>query len=404
MQNISMSDAELLKYAIENGMIDTAYVRDMIEMQKRKELLLNHPYDIYQGKDGKWYTYIPDDSGGRKKIKRSTKDDVEEKVIEYWRAKGENPTVESVFYEWMEDKLKYHEIERVTYDRYCEYFRKYFLPIADRKIRAINEDDIEDFVKNAICEFEMTAKCFSNFRTLVYGIFKRARKKKFVTFSITELIGNMEISKRSFKKVVRKADEQVFLPEEKRAVETYLEDHPDIINLGLLLMFKTGVRVGELAALRRSDIHDYTIFINRTETRFIGDDGVKRYSVKDFPKTEAGVRFAVIPEKYKWIIDKILEINPDGQFLFERSDGSQIRTYTFRKRLKQCEQKVNVSPKSPHKVRKTYGTILLDSNVRESTILDAMGHSDIGVTKGHYYFDRSSIEEKRRELESVSDL
>ena len=38
MQNISMSDAELLKYAIENGMIDTAYVRDMIEMQKRKEI------------------------------------------------------------------------------------------------------------------------------------------------------------------------------------------------------------------------------------------------------------------------------------------------------------------------------------------------------------------------------
>ena len=39
MQNISMSDAELLKYAIEHGMIDTTYVQDMIEMQKRKEIL-----------------------------------------------------------------------------------------------------------------------------------------------------------------------------------------------------------------------------------------------------------------------------------------------------------------------------------------------------------------------------
>lgn len=138
-------------------------------------------------------------------------------------------------------------------------------------------------------------------------------------------------------------------------------DHSDIINLGLLLMFKTGVRVGELAALKRSDIHNYTIFINRTETRFVGDDGVKRYSVKDFPKTEAGV-------------------------------------------LKQCEQNVNVTPKSLHKVRKTYGTILLDSNVKESTILDVMGHADIGVTKDHYYFDRSSVEDKRQELGNVADL
>lgn len=32
MSNISMSDAELLKFAIENGMIDTALVQEKIEM------------------------------------------------------------------------------------------------------------------------------------------------------------------------------------------------------------------------------------------------------------------------------------------------------------------------------------------------------------------------------------
>ena len=52
MQNISMSDAELLKYAIENGMIDPALVQERIEMHKREELLKKHPYKIYQGTDG----------------------------------------------------------------------------------------------------------------------------------------------------------------------------------------------------------------------------------------------------------------------------------------------------------------------------------------------------------------
>ena len=50
MTDISMSDAELLKVAIENGMIDTALVQEKIEMQKRKEILDKHPYKIYQGK------------------------------------------------------------------------------------------------------------------------------------------------------------------------------------------------------------------------------------------------------------------------------------------------------------------------------------------------------------------
>ena len=60
MPDTKLSDLELLKYAVENGMINTALVQEKIEMQKREELLNKHPYKIYQGKDGKWYTYLPD--------------------------------------------------------------------------------------------------------------------------------------------------------------------------------------------------------------------------------------------------------------------------------------------------------------------------------------------------------
>ena len=43
---------ELLKYAVENGIIDLLYVQEQIEMNKRKELLGKHPYKIWEGKDG----------------------------------------------------------------------------------------------------------------------------------------------------------------------------------------------------------------------------------------------------------------------------------------------------------------------------------------------------------------
>jgi hypothetical protein len=57
---------DLLKYITENGMIDLSYVQEQIEMKKRKDLLKRHSYKIYQGKDGKWYTYLPDENKGRK--------------------------------------------------------------------------------------------------------------------------------------------------------------------------------------------------------------------------------------------------------------------------------------------------------------------------------------------------
>lgn len=403
MPNVSMSDAELLKFAIENGMLDTALVQERIEMQKRKEILEKHPYKIYQGKDGNWYTYLPQ-GDARKKVKSNSKQKVEDKVFAFWEEKECNPSVQEVFKCWISEKMSRNEIGRATYDRYNIDFEKYFTKLKDKRIKDINECYLEEFVKDSICDFHMTAKCFSNFRTLIYGIFKYAKKKKYVSFSITYTMQDMEISSRAFKKVVKNASDQVYLPCEKDKMETYLTNQLDIVNLGLLFMFKTGVRIGELSALRICDIQDYTVSINFTETRYKDEEGKVHYEVKEFPKSDAGIRFAILPEKYKWILDMILEMNPNGTYLFEKN-GKRIKTYSFRRRLEYiCSSKLDMVPKSPHKVRKTYGTILLDGNVKESTILDTMGHSDINCTRNHYYFDRNGIEDKRKELDALVEL
>ena len=55
-----IANNDVLQYALENGMIDLAYVREQIEMNKRKEVLEKHPYSIWEGKNGYWYTYIFD--------------------------------------------------------------------------------------------------------------------------------------------------------------------------------------------------------------------------------------------------------------------------------------------------------------------------------------------------------
>jgi len=403
MSNISMSDAELLKFAIENGILNKELVQQQIEMQKREEMLNKHPYKIYQGNDKNWYTYLPNENG-RKKIKANSEDKIKEKVFNFWLEQECNPNVKEVFRSWITKKVEREEISRATYDRYCLDFEKYFKTIQTVRIKEIDESYLEDFMRDCISDFKMTSKCFSNFRTLIYGIFKYAKRKKYINFSISYAVQDMEISARAFKKVVKRSYEQVYLPQEKRDMEEYLMNNLDIINLGLLFMFKTGVRIGELATLKIGDIDDYTVAINATETRYKDESEKVHYDIKEFPKSEAGLRYAILPEKYKWIIDKILELNPNGEYLFEKN-GNRVKTYTFRRRLGHiCSNKLNMKPKSPHKVRKTYGTILIDGRVKESTILDTMGHTDINCTKGHYYFDRSGIEDKRKELDMLVEL
>ena len=83
-------DNELLKYAVDNGMINLSYVQEQIEMNKRTELLKKHPYKIWEGKDGKWRTYLPDEEKGRILKKRSTENAIKDMIVEYYLQEAKN--------------------------------------------------------------------------------------------------------------------------------------------------------------------------------------------------------------------------------------------------------------------------------------------------------------------------
>ncbi len=249
MEN-ELSTREILKYAVENGMLDVAHIENIIEMQKKEEYLKKHPYAIYQGKDGKWYTYLPDEEKGRIFKKRNTKKEVEKLVIEYWKDRETNPTVNEIFKEWIKKKVEREEISKTTKDRYMRQYEQCFEKFGRRKIKSISQYDIEDFVLDTIHEQKLIVKGYSNLRTLIFGIFKMAKKMRLVEYSITEVIGDIEISRKAFRRNVKIDEEQVFMEDELPKVLKYLEENIDIINLGLLLLFKSGMRVGELAALK----------------------------------------------------------------------------------------------------------------------------------------------------------
>ena len=397
-----MNNEELLKYAIENDMIDLSYVQEQIEMNKRSELLEKHPYKIYQGKDGKWYTYLPTDNGRIFK-KRSTKEGIENLVVEYWKERETNPTINDIFKEWITYKISRKEISESTKGRYERQYKQCFAEFGKRNIKSVLEYDIEDFLLSSISNHNLTRKGFSNLRTLIFGIFRLAKKKHYINYSITEIVNDIEISRKSFRKVIKEDDEQVFMIDEIPKITGYLEQNQDVLNLGILLLFKTGLRIGELAALKNCDIRGNVIHVNRTEICYEEENGNRVYDVRDFPKTEAGIRDVVIPSNCQWILKKIKLLNPFGEFVF-MNDGERIRTYVFRNRLSTVCKHAKVKQKSPHKIRKTYGSILLDDGLAESLIVSQMGHTNIKTTKEHYYKNRRNVDQIMSELDKVTAL
>ena len=401
---MELSDKELLNFAIENGMIDANTIRKKIEMNERKKFIERHEHEIWQGKNGLWYTYLPDEQKRRKLIKRKTEEEIYDEIVKFYKSAENEPTIKDVFYMWSNEKLRYNEIQKQTYDRYETDFYRYFVNnecfknFSDRKMRYIYEDDLEEFIKLTIAKLNLTQKSYSNLRTIINGIFRLAKKKGYTNISITNFMGDLDLSRRSFKKNIKDKNKEVYQDAEFEKMIEYLRNHNnDIRCLGLLLIFETGMRIGELCSMKPCDIQNGYIHIRRTEIKYKDDNGKWMLDVKEYPKTEAGDRYIIISENAQNTIENIKSIRCDGEYLF-MENGKRIRSNGFRRKLSRVCDSIGIQYKSNHKIRKTYGTMLIDSGVDDSIVAEQMGHSDILITRKYYYFSRKSEEKKRKQI------
>ena len=393
----------MLQFAIENGMIDESTIQKNMEMNERKKILEKHPYKIWEGKDGNWYTYLPDKDKKRKQIKRKTEKDLKDIVIDFWREELENPTVDEVFQEWNERRLELKKISHASYTRNEQFYKRHYKEFGKLKIKSLCWEDFEEFLEEQIPKYNLTAKAYAGLKGVTVGFLKRAKKRKLIDFNVVSCVNEMDVSETEFKKTIKEDNQEVYDDEEFVKIAKYLTSNLDLHNMGILLLFVTGLRIGELVTLKPTDIKDNTITVRRTETR-IRYDGYSVFDVKEFPKTKAGARTVVVPKDYFWLVKRILHQNPFGEYLFEREDGTRLSSNCIRKRLMTINKKLGIVQKSPHKIRKTYGSILLDNKIDNKLVTDMMGHTNILCTENHYHRNRKTLEIKSDILSSIPEF
>lgn len=96
-------------------------------------------------------------------------------------------------------------------------------------------------------------------------------------------------------------------------------------------------------------------------------------------------------------------MSANTEYVFEE-DGERLLSDRIRKRLTNVCKKTGVHRKSPHKIRATYDTILLDSAVDRKTVMEIMGHSDIRVSERNYHRNRKTIADKRHILNNIDEF
>lgn len=380
-------------------------------MKKRQQYLDNHTSKIYQGSDGYWRTYLPDDEKVRKLIKKKSKTALENAVIAYWKDRAEDPTFGDVFREWNDLRLTNGAIQQsthyqnvCTYNRFCGTFGKL-------KIKQLKDVDVLDFLESqpALCLKKkgtpLTGKAFTNLKVIVKGTLKRARRCGYTGMNVDLIFSDLDVNPKMLKSHVTADQDDVFTEDELPVLIKYLTENLDIQNIGILLMLFTGLRVGELATLKHSDIEqdgdDYIIHVQRTETHYKDESGKTVYAVADKPKTKAGIRSVLVPPDCNWLMKRLRSVNPFSEFIFTNGSGNRMTTNCFRSRQKRVCQQLGMKPKSPHKSRKTYASLLLNNSCNLNFIKSQMGHTDITTTESYYHKDMLSTRAKSEILGNI---
>ncbi len=143
------------------------------------------------------------------------------------------------------------------------------------------------------------------------------------------------------------------------------------------ILFWTGIRQGELLALKFGDIDfkNKKMKINKTLTRYKKEDHVST------PKTPKSNRTILLNDITIKAIEKLKEIN------YYNSDNDYIvlsNANTIYSRLKTIEKKFNFKNFSIHTFRHSHATYLFSKGVNILLISKRLGHSNVSTTLNTY--------------------
>ncbi|MFR5631768.1 MAG: tyrosine recombinase XerC [Monoglobales bacterium] len=410
MEELANKDLAILKEAVANDIINIEDVQRVLNMKKEEDYLSLHQYEIYQGNDGKWYTYLPDKTKaqGRRKLKRTSESALKQAVIDFYKlqeksSRKKSITLRGLYPEWIEWKGA-HTRATTSIRRFNCDWKKFYLPypqLIDKPIVDLTVNELDIWAHKLIKQYDMTKTCYYTMTILIRQMLDYAVDPLGI---ITENpFRKINLQKKMLRHPAKKHDEtQVFLLEETpKVIEAALADfNRNPLNtapLTVVLGFMTGLRLSEMAAIKENDVVGNILTISRMEEEVYDYSDLEHIrlverAVIESTKTEAGIReVPLVPQALK-VIDAIKTSNQmngwyDDGFLF-LNKGMRTTTRTIKYRIGKYCKECEIMEKSFHKVRKTYISALIDSGININEIRKAVGHTDERTTFSNYCYNR----------------
>ncbi len=337
--------------------------------------------------DGKWVGSITLDDGKRKVLYGKTQKEVQEKVNEVLYEKqrgiladGIHATVQEYLENWLENVHR-STIRPTTYLNYSKLLRNYLVPgLGKIKVQKLTPQQVQAFCAKKIHE-GLSPKTVNNVHGLLHKALDNAVKWSLLSRNVCDVVTPPRIP-HTEKTVLTKEQAHVLLKvAQKHRLEALLT-----------LAITTGMRRGELLALRWQDIDlsNGSLHVKRA-LNYTTEYG---YTESE-PKTVRSRRMIMLP-KFVVVTLKRHKVQQEEQrdkvggewiekdLLFTNALGDYYSPSTMVKGFDSLLVSAGLPHVRFHDLRHSAATLLLSMGIHPKIVQEILGHSQISMTMDVY--------------------
>lgn len=384
-------DNLILMKLINSGTVSSVEMLAYEVMNKREKILKEHTKhrSIWQNTTtGKWHTKLGDD---KHMIVRKERSDLENAIIEYYLCPpSASMTFEEVFVDYCKYCKAHNVVANKTVDNYESDYNKYIapLPLVKYSITKVDEELLIKSLKTIVEQIKLDVKRYANVKTIIRRVFFHARTELNLNcITANNIISELKFPASCFIKREHNEERQIFKLREIQLIKKHLAGTEDLERLAILLVIETGLRLGEVVALKRCDIFKSYIRVSRSEHKEKADNGSIRY-FWDLPKKKKIGNVNLTAEAIK-LLDKIQSLS-DSEFLFpDKNDpNTWNRSYNIDDAIRQVCTELNITVRSMQILRRTYASIMLQhEKLPIKTVQMQLRHSDEATTLRYYSYN-----------------
>ncbi len=188
-------------------------------------------------------------------------------------------------------------------------------------------------------------------------------------------------------RAVRRSEPGVLSKEEQRFLMDYLRTNFSFRNLGLYLCLCTGMRIGEICALKWDDVcmKERVLKVRRTIERVYVVDGCRRYTklITGTPKTASSVRDIPFGGELTRMLRPLKKMIAPDTFVVTNSP-KPLEPRLYRRYYNLLMRSLGMHGVKFHGLRHTFATRCIESNCDYKTLSSILGHANISTTLNLY--------------------